>query len=96
MGFLQKVLERTRWSFRKYQIKSVDVPAWPEFGIENTYGQAMMIKGFHKYMPLEWDCARKIERDYYWDILSTLAQEWVLEFVADCRRLRNSYKLQNS
>ena len=92
MGFLQKVLERRRWAFRNWEIKSIRVPAHAEFGIERTYGQALSIKDFQKYMPYEWDCARKIEREYYWDILSTLAHEWVYALVADCRRIRDQNK----
>ena len=65
------------------------VPAWPEFGIERTIAHACSVRHFVKHIPTEWDTARKVERDFYWGILCTLATDWVQKMMDDCRKQRD-------
>ena len=85
---MQHILEGKKRCFRKWQITHLNVPSWPEFGIEKTYADACQVKDFARCMPDEWDTARKIERAFYWDILSTLAQDYVTALILDCRQQR--------
>ena len=39
-------------------------------------------------MPDDWTGSSKTERTFFWDVLVTLAPEYVEELVLDCRRQR--------
>jgi hypothetical protein len=43
---------------------------------------------FQAHMPDEWGGNSKTERTFFWDILVTLAPEFVEELIKDCRRQR--------
>ena len=45
-----------------------------------------MLPNFRAHMPDEWTGNSKTERTFFWDILVTLAPEYVEELVLDCRR----------
>ena len=85
-------MKRKKLFFRKYQLSNIDVPALPELSIEKMYPQACKIRDFRKYMPNTWTTCRKIERDYFWKICSTLKPAWVQSLIADCRRQRQERK----
>jgi hypothetical protein len=53
------------------------VPLLEELSVANTWDQAKTIKNFLSYIPEEWDTPKKVEREFYWQILATLANEWV-------------------
>ena len=70
--------------------KSILVPFWEELSVDKTWDNACTIKDFSKYMPDEWNCAKKVERKFFWDVLSTLSYEYVDQLIEECRELRNS------
>ena len=64
------------------------VPYWNELSIEKIWVKAILIKGFLDYMPCDWTTARKVNRDFFYCILCTLAKGWVTALVDECREQR--------
>ena len=48
----------------------------------------MLLPNFRAYMPTDWTGNSKTDRTFFYDILVTLAPEFVEELVKDCRRQR--------
>jgi hypothetical protein len=65
-----------------------DIPFLPELSIDNNWEMACQIKHFRMYIPDEWTTAKKCERRFFWNILSTLAHDWVVELVKQSHKLR--------
>ena len=53
------------------------MPLWPELAVRHIYPQAMRIPGLNSYMPDEWNHARRVDRKFFWALLSTLHADYV-------------------
>jgi hypothetical protein len=54
---------------------------WEELSVDNTWDVVCTIKNFFAYIPDEWNQPKKVERSFYWGILGTLANEYVLRLI---------------
>ena len=86
--FVQLIVNNKKKAFFKWQRKSRPVPFWEELSIDNMWDHARTIKDFLDYMPDEWNCPKKVERAYFWDVLTTLAYDWVDAVIKECEDLR--------
>ena len=75
--FLQAILCSRKRFLRKFEVRNIKIPHWPELSIARLWSEAIMIPRFLEYMPDEWSLAniKKIEREYFWSILISLAPE---------------------
>ena len=71
---------------------------WPELGIGRIWPQAQQLPRFTEYLPSEWgaNSLKKIERNYFFGILITLAPEYVEQLVLDIRSQRLNAQANNA
>ena len=74
--------------FKKSEVHEFYVPMWPELSIRLMFEHAARVKGFLARMPDDWTTTRKVERRYFWAVLSTLAPKFVEQMIWECRILR--------
>jgi hypothetical protein len=79
--------------FKKSELMVHDIPYLPELSIDNNWDFAVQVKGFLAFIPDQWNTAKKVERKFFWAILSTLAYPWVELLVQKCREIRMEAKL---
>ena len=63
---------------------------WPEISISRIWPEAQRLPRFSEYMPDEWSVQnpKKIERNFMFGILISLAPEFVEHLVLDIRQQR--------
>ena len=63
---------------------------WPELSIARVWPEAHKLPLFAEYMPTEWSLQnqKKIERNFFFGILISLAPEYVEQVVLDIRSQR--------
>ena len=89
MLFLQAILSNQKRHLRKSQVRHLRIPLWPELGIVKVFEEAAKLPGFLDHIPEEWRAdAKKVERSFFWAVLTTLAPEYVEELVLDVRKQR--------
>ena len=86
---MQAVLLLTKPSLKTHEVSPVDVPLWTELSIANVWVLAMQIENFKDYLPADWKPANhKVERAFFWNILSALNPEFVDQLITNCRDQR--------
>lgn len=73
-----------------YQLdcKYIKVPVLPELAIRRVWPDAIRIPGVMNYLPDEWHGARRVDRKFFWMILTTLHPEWVKTMIKGSREAR--------
>ena len=74
------------------QIKFIKVPILPELSLENIWPLALQIPGVRDYLPDHWLSWKRIDRIYFWAIVTTLNEDWVRALVEDCYAQRKDEK----
>lgn len=76
---MQAILMSRKRHFKKHEQKGLKLPLWPELSIARIWPEAQQLPQFSEYMPSDWSLqvAKKIERDFMYGILITLAPEYV-------------------
>ena len=71
---------------------------WPELGIARIWPQAQQLPRFSEYMPNEWDLqnVKKVERNFFYGVLISLAPEYVEQLVLDIRAQRLNANANNA
>ena len=90
---IQQIIFNQKLCYFQDEVRRLRIPAYEELSIENIWDTACTIKNFLKYIPKSWDQPRKVERKYFWEIICTLASDWVVELIQECERLRDSGKI---
>ena len=54
---------------------------------------AVDVPGFRDYIPEEWFDNVRVDREFFWDILCTLAYDFVDALIEDCRVQRAALRL---
>ena len=90
---IQQIIFNQKLCYFQDEIRRLKIPPYEELSIENIWDTACTIKNFLKYIPKAWDQPRKCERKYFWEIICTLASDWVVELIQECDRLRGSGKI---
>ena len=87
--FLQGILSNEKRHLRKGQVRLLKIPLWTELSVARIWPQATELPDFLLHMPDEWQQdLKKVERSFFWAVLTTLAPEFVEELVLDVRRQR--------
>ena len=87
---MQAILANRKRFVRKFEHRELKLPLWPELSISRIWPEAMKLPRFAEYMPDEWSLqnVKKIEREFMFGQLITLAPEYVEMLVLDIRKQR--------
>ena len=86
---MQDIFSNQKSYFWKNQVRSLRVPLWVELGIGKIWPQAAQLDGFFQHIPSDWSAdSKKVDHTFFWQILITLALEYVEQLVIDCREQR--------
>ena len=88
LSFLQAVFRGSKRVFMADKVIHLEIPQWNELSIANIWAKAILIKGFLDHMPDDWNTSRKVSRKYFYCILCTLAKDWVMQLIQECREKR--------
>ena len=77
---------------KKQDQRNLRLPLWPELSIGRVWPEAVRLDEFNEYMPSEWSLlnVKKIERNYMFGVLISLAPLYVETLVSDIRSQRNN------
>ena len=82
--FLNSILGHTAEVFLNSEVNRLRVPEWPELSIRLVMPVALTVPGLREHLPLEWaDRPDKVDRQFFWDVLSTLDHSFALALIAD-------------
>ena len=95
LRYLQQIMAEEKLFFRETEIKSLNVPLWPELSVKRIFPAAERIIRFGRYIPDDWTADKKTERNFFWSILITIAPEFVEQIVTDCRTQRYQRRQDN-
>ena len=84
---MQDLLACRKRFLRKQEQRNLKLPKWPELSIARVWPDAHRLPQFNEYMPNEWTIQKpkKIERDFFFSVLISLAPEYVEHLVLDIR-----------
>ena len=87
--FIHGILAEQARVFEHGQVTRVRVPEWPEIGIRQIMPLALTVPRFRQYLPDGWpDRPEKVDRQFFWNVLATLDQPFVLALIEDIGRQR--------
>ena len=72
--------------FKNTEVRDLHVPLWPELSIAKIWTEAIKFPGFISHMPSEWKEGVGADRAYFFAILATLAPDYLVNLIEDCRR----------
>ena len=78
---MQQILSNQKRFLWQRQVKHLKVPLWPELSVQRIWQQAQHLENFGAHMPDEWNGNSKTERTFFWDVLCSLAPEYVEELI---------------
>ena len=87
---MQAILANRKRFLRKFEHRDLKLPMWPEISISRIWPEAQRLPRFSEYMPDEWSVQnpKKIERNFMFGILISLAPEYVEQLILDIRSQR--------
>ena len=74
--------------FKNVEVRDLHVPLWPELSVDKTWAEALRCPGFASYIPSEWRGGKCVDRVFFFGILASLAPEYLITLIEDCRRQR--------
>ena len=74
--------------FKGVEMRELHVPLWAELSIDKTWGEAIKYPGFISYIPSEWRGGKGVDRVFFFGVLASLAPEYLITLIEDCRRQR--------
>ena len=86
---MQSILRNEKRFFWKAQVRHLRVPLWQELSLSRIWPQAALLPDFLGYMPKEYSStSKKTDRNFFWAVLITLANDFVEQLIIDCREQR--------
>ena len=64
------------------------IPTWPELAVRNIWPLAIKFTEFRKRVPDTWDGGNRTDREFFWNILFYVSEDFVFKIVEDCRGQR--------
>ena len=91
---MQDIIMNRKRYLRKFEHKQMKLPLWPELSIARIWPEAHKLPRMTEYLPSEWGLAnpKKIERNWFFGIVTSLAPEYIEMVVLDIRSLRINQK----
>ena len=74
---MQDILNNRKRYFRKQEVRNLKLPLWNELSVARIWPEAQQLPRMREYLPSEWSLQqpKKIQRDFFFSILITLAPE---------------------
>ena len=89
LDFMQAILRNEKRYLWKAQVRQLRVPLWPELSLSRIWHQAAQLPDFLGYMPSEYSAeSKKTDRNFFWAVLITLANDFCEQLIIDCREQR--------
>ena len=93
--FIHSILADASRVFHNNQVTRIRVPEWPEIGIRQIMPVALTVPHFRQYLPESWpERPDKVDRQFFWDVLATLDQQFVLSLIEDIGSQRKERQQQ--
>ena len=88
MHFLQLILVGRKRVMLAVDCSPLKVPIRPELSVANVWPDAIRIPGVWDYFPNEWEGARRVDRKFFWAVLSTQHPDYVKHLIRGSREAR--------
>ena len=88
LNFLQQLTREEKTPLSKGACRRYKVPNLPELSIKRMWPEALKDRTFLKFMPDEWEGGKRVDRTFFWHVLTTLQPEYVDALIEDCRKQR--------
>ena len=94
LHFLQQVVTGRKSYLLIINLKQLNVPVCPELSVVNCWEDALRLPGVWDHFPDEWEGCRRVDRKFFWGILSSLHPAYVKELVIGSRNARKLHREQ--
>ncbi len=95
MHFMRQILRGDKLWLRQDQVVLVGVPLWQELGIDRIWPRAMLVEDLRRFLPDEWASPKKVERDFFWGVLTTIRPQWTRDQI-DAGRVARQERRQTA
>ena len=92
LHFLQQVVRGRKRFLWVTDCRPIKVPIRPELSVARIWPDAIQIPGVTDYFPDEWEGASRVDRKFFWMILTSLHPEWVKHLIRGSREARNAHR----
>ena len=92
MHFLQQIVTGRKSYIMLVDIKPIKVPIRPELSVATVWPDAIRIPGVSDHVPDEWDGGHRVDRKFFWGILTSLHPEYVQHLIKGSREARNAHR----
>lgn len=90
MDFIQDLGMGKKIALKRGQLIWHNVPlGLPECSVGKLWNEAFQVPGFKDYLPDQWTAPSKVDRDYFFNILTYLAGNWINSFVREAKAIRH-------
>ena len=80
--------------FLQSKIVHMKIPLWPQLAIHRIWPLALRIRGILDYFPDEWTDSRKVNREFFFAIICTLAGDWITALIREIREQRENAAIE--
>ena len=89
LHFLQQILGGDKQVLRSDQVaQKLNVPNWPELSVRKVWPMAIRFPLFKTRTPDEWYGNLRTDRQFFWTILFSVSDSFVIRLVDNCREQR--------
>ena len=91
--FMQQILRDEKLVLDRQFIPNLVIPNWTELGVKTIWPQACKLDTFLRYMPDGWAGTDKIERKFFFGVLTSIAPMFIQTVINQARQMRYDHKL---
>ena len=93
--FLKAVLFGGKEMLKMKDVKFINVPVYDELSVKKFWPLMQSDAEFMKHFPDKLPIGRIPDRDYFWNVMNTLHEEYVTELISYANKVRNDAKSQD-
>ena len=87
--FLQAVLNENKKLLKLKNVKFINVPVYDELSVKKFWPMMQNDAEFMNHFPDRLPVGRIPDRDYFWNVMNTLNEEYVTELISHAIKVRN-------
>jgi len=88
--FIRQLLCEEKFMFPLKEVKFVNVPVYDELSVKNLWPHCQTIDDIMKYFPDTLPKGRNPDREYFFNVLNTLNEQYVAELIKHANDARHS------
>jgi hypothetical protein len=89
LGFMRDILSDAKMFLRQNEVNHMEVPCYYEISVKNLYEDAMKDKLLVKYLTTKEQLSGRLpERDLFFGLLSSLANQYMKDIIASAHKAR--------